>query len=175
MATAARGLLRTVVLPPPGPCGRNATYPGNRVDDRLSAPAALSGRRRSAGGVREIIAIGPSSLQRLTIFGRDRRDSGRFWRTLEMSKLTTPEVECASRHSRQPLIFAESEQREQSCQTITITLSTHMPLSFSSPVYSLFIGEKVLAKDPNFTYLSALQKWGNLTSYCLAESPNGGP
>jgi hypothetical protein len=35
MATAARGLLRTVVLPPPGPCGRNATYPGNRVDDRL--------------------------------------------------------------------------------------------------------------------------------------------
>jgi hypothetical protein len=35
MATAARGLLRTVVLPPPGSCGRNATYPGNRVDDRL--------------------------------------------------------------------------------------------------------------------------------------------
>jgi hypothetical protein len=33
--TAARGLLRTVVLPPSGPCGRNATYLGNRVDDRL--------------------------------------------------------------------------------------------------------------------------------------------
>jgi hypothetical protein len=40
----------------------------------------------------KFIAIGPSSLQRLTIFGRDRRDSGRFWRTLEMSKMV--ESEC---------------------------------------------------------------------------------
>jgi hypothetical protein len=28
--------------------------------------------------VREVIAIGPSSLQRLTIFGSDRRHSGHF-------------------------------------------------------------------------------------------------
>ena len=30
----------------------------------------------------------PSSLQRLTIFGSDRRHSGHFWRSLEMSKMT---------------------------------------------------------------------------------------
>jgi hypothetical protein len=34
----------------------------------------------------------PSSLQRLTIFGSDRRHSGHFWRSLEMSKMTPSRV-----------------------------------------------------------------------------------
>jgi hypothetical protein len=55
---------------------------------------ATSARQHRQGGddlreaAREVIAIGPSSLQRFTIFGSDRRHSGHFSRSLEMSKMT---------------------------------------------------------------------------------------
>jgi len=40
----------------------------------MSAPQHCQGGDDRRQSVREVIAIGPSSLQRLTIFGSDRRD-----------------------------------------------------------------------------------------------------
>jgi hypothetical protein len=52
------------------------------ADNGLAVDQALAHRQHCQSGddlreaVREVIAIGPSSLQRLTIFGSDRRHSG---------------------------------------------------------------------------------------------------
>ena len=50
------------------------TYDGLAVDQARAHRQHRQGGDDLREAVREVVAIGPSSLQRLTIFGSDRRD-----------------------------------------------------------------------------------------------------